>query len=36
MGTTMNDYIVASLAETQIMDVYEYTGADKKEENNEL
>ena len=32
MGTTMNDYIVASLAETQIMNVYEYTGADKKEE----
>ena len=32
MGTTMNDYVVASLAETQIMDVYEYTGADKKEE----
>ena len=32
MGTTMNDYIVASLAETQIMDVYEYTGADKKED----
>jgi hypothetical protein len=33
MGTTMSDYVVASLAETQIMDVYEYTGADKKTEN---
>lgn len=26
MGTTMIDYVIASIAETAIMDVYEYTG----------
>lgn len=26
MGTTMIDYVIASIAETTIMDVYEYTG----------
>lgn len=30
MGKTMNDYVVASLSETQIMDVFEYVVKDKK------
>ncbi len=33
MGTTMNDYVIVSVAETQIMDVFEHhAGTGKKEE----
>jgi hypothetical protein len=35
MSTTMIDYVIASVAETQIMDVYEYQAA-KKESSPEL
>jgi len=27
MGTSMQDYVIASVAETMVMDVYEHTGA---------
>ncbi|RRD02888.1 DUF4494 domain-containing protein [Prevotella sp. OH937_COT-195] len=36
MGTTMNDYVVAGLSETMIMDVYEYAAPkDKAEEGDD-
>lgn len=35
MGGTMIDYVVAAVAETMIMDVYEYNVTSKKEEVND-
>ena len=35
MSTTMIDYVIASVAETQIMDVYEYQNR-KKDDDDEL
>ena len=32
MGTTMVDYVVVGLTETLIMDVFEYTVAENKED----
>ena len=32
MGTTMNDYVIASVAETKLMDVFEYGKEGKSEE----
>ena len=35
MGTTMVDYVIANIAETKIMDVYEHQAKTKKEEVND-
>lgn len=35
MGTTMIDYVIANMAETKIMDVYEHQAKTKKEEVND-
>ena len=35
MGTTMFDYVIANMAETKIMDVYEHQAKTKKEEVND-
>ena len=35
MGTTMIDYVIASIAETKLMDVFEY-GKDKKDDKPEF
>lgn len=35
MGTTMVDYVIANMAETKIMDVYEHQAKTKKEEVND-
>ena len=35
MGTTMVDYVIANIAETNIMDVYEHQAKTKKEEVND-
>lgn len=35
MGTTLIDYVIASVAETQIMDVYEHKNALKKKETDD-
>ena len=35
MGTTMIDYVIASVAETKLMDVFEY-GKDKKDDKPEF
>jgi hypothetical protein len=36
MGGTMIDYVIASVAETTIMDVFEYTQSQKKEDKPEF
>lgn len=35
MGTTMVDYVIANIAETKIMDVYEHQAKTKKDEVND-
>ncbi|MCR5680133.1 MAG: DUF4494 domain-containing protein, partial [Prevotella sp.] len=32
MGSTMNDYVIASVAETTLMDVFEYKKAESKQD----
>ena len=36
MGGTMIDYVMTSIQETQIMDVFEHNGAKKHEEKNDV
>ena len=36
MGTTMVDYVIASIAETQIMDVYEYAKKEQRDDKPEF
>ena len=36
MGTTMVDYVISSIAETKIMDVFEHNAAKKSEERNDV
>jgi hypothetical protein len=36
MGGTMIDYVIASVAETTIMDVFEYKKGDKKDDKPEF
>jgi hypothetical protein len=35
MGGTMIDYVIASVAETTLMDVFEYSKGDKKDDKPE-
>jgi len=36
MGGTMIDYTISSVAETQLMDVYEHTGKTQKDDKPEF
>ena len=36
MGGTMIDYVMTSIQETQIMDVFEHNAAQKHEEKNDV